>query len=303
MMSMHHLMELIWVIPLALILGELWAGWLQLPKFEQAAHTIARNLRKKLNRAQRSTATRAWRGVIAFFMLAMPGLLLGLVLMHQAWGKLAGALILIALFGQVLRPFTMFRFWKQAKAGTLPLQLAAPEFLFVDTHAIIRFLIMNHAERFAALFIGGALYYFLGGLPLVLVYYALALSAAHYTPRLEENLAFGGAVASLYAIASFPARLVASILLWIAAIFVSGSQPFTALGSLFSAERSFSLLYAVLADLSFGGPVPTAAGLYDLPWVGTSSPKPTAQHLARWLALTLVATLILLVILATLQLL
>src|SRR5262249_35279544 len=158
-------------------------------------------------------AKRAWRGVIAFAMLAVSTALIGIYLArHADWTRLLSQILLVALLGYILQPYTAYRQWRQARAGILSLQLDRPEFLFNDTHSLPRSLTFNPAERFRALFVGGIACYALGGMAALLVSLPLALCAAHYSPRLDDNKVFGGGVVSLYAIAFFLPRLAAAML-------------------------------------------------------------------------------------------
>lgn len=280
------------VLVAAFILGEPLAKLLRFPELRARIGTRIAQLNKKLNRQKRSSATRVYRGIVALVMLLVPALALGLVLMRpEPWVQLIAALLLVALFGTLLRPYQLLRLRREAKAGRITLQSTEPPFLFPDTHALIRYSILTAAER-VALLIGGSLYFLIASVPGLLVYFMLAAAARFYAPVHTGNRAFGWAASALYALIDAPPRFLTALFCWIASLFTPRTAPFAPLRHFATATTHFHGWVAYLLGLSLGGPIPTEAGETTLPWLGTGTPRPDATHLSRTLQLMGLASLL-----------
>lgn len=287
------------ILVLAVLLGEPLAQLLHLPDLQARIGSIIARLNRKLNRTKRSTATRLYRGIAALLMLVLPTLALGLLLTGKAdWLRLLVVLLLVALFGALLRPYQLLRLRREAKAGRLTLQSADPPFLFPDTHALLRYTILTAADRLA-LTIGAGFYFLLADLPGLLCYLMLAATARFYAPTHTGNRAFGWAADALFTLCNALPRALTSLLTWLAALFTAGTAPFSTLRHLASSARTSYGWLAYLLGLSLGGPVPALAGPLALPWIGTGTPKPEATHLSRALLLVGVALLLWLLLLAS----
>lgn len=268
-------------------------GWpfgyvLKLDRIRRAVHTLTRALGRRLNKAKRDTATLAWRGVIVTAMIVLPAFVIGAMLDHALSGGWLFISPLLLFVGSQRQP-GMFALWRAAKSDRLTLQMAQPNYLFADTHALLRFAILDHATRFAINIVGVIVWYMVGGSATAFSYLALGLCAAHFTPELKQNLAFGGATDRLFAIADFIPRLIATALLLFASFFAPGAKPARALRHFMDLPR----FIADLLDIALGGPMPAAHGGAQMPWVGQGTPKPEATHLARWLVTWAVALLLL----------
>lgn len=278
-------------LALTIMLGWPFGYVLKLDRIRRAVHLLTRALGRRLNKAKRDAATLAWRGVIVTAMIVLPAFVLGALLdrhLPPSWRFIVPLLLFI---GSQRQP-GMIALWRAAKAGTLTLQMAQPNYLFTDTHALLRFAILDHAMRFAVNIVGVLVWYVVGGAAAAFAYLALGLCAAHFTPELKANRAFGGATDRLFAIADFIPRVLATGLLLFAGFFAPGAKPARALLHFFTFPR----FIADLLDIALGGPMPAAHGGANLAWVGTGTPKPTAQHLGRWLITWSVALLLLLAV-------
>ena len=272
------------ILTLAVMVGEPLAKLLRFPALRLAIGDIIASLNRKLNRTKRSTATRLYRGMAALVMLLVPTLILAVLLMRpDGWVQLLTVILLVALFGELLRPYQLLRQRRAAKAGKLTLQSAEPHFLFPDTHALLRYTILCAADR-VTLLIGASLYFLAFSIAGLLCYLMLAGAARYYAPAHTGNRAFGWAAHALFSLVNILPRAIAAVLNWLAALFTPRTQPFTALRHPRAARYTHGWM-AMLLNLSLGGPIPTAAGPATLPWIGRGTPKPEAIHLTRALQL------------------
>ena len=279
----------LWIaLALTIVLGWPFGYVLKLDRIRRAVHLLTRALGRRLNKSKRDVATLAWRGVIVTAMIVAPAFVLGALLDRQLpadWKFIAPLL----LFTASQRQPGMIALWRAANAGTLTLQMAQPSYLFTDTHALLRFAMLDQATRFAVNIVGVMVWYLVGGAAAAFAYLALGLCAAHFSPELKQNQAFGGATDRLFAIVDGVPRLLATALLLVAGLFAPGAKPARALPYFFTFPR----FVADLLDIALGGPMPAAHGGANMPWVGSGTPKPGAPQLGRWLVTWSVALLLL----------
>lgn len=284
--------SILWVaFALTLAIGWPFGYLLKLDRIRRAVHSLTRALGRRLNKAKRDAATLAWRGVIVTAMIIFPALILGIIIdqyLGHGWLFLSPLLLFI---GSQRQP-CMIALWRAAKSETLTLQMAQPNYLFTDTHALLRFAILDHAQRFAINIVGVMFWYLIGGSGVAFAYLALGLCAAHFTPELQKNLAFGGATSRLFAYADFIPRMLATAMLLFAGCFVPGAKPARAIRHF----ADFPRFLADLLDIALGGPMPAAYGGANMAWVGSGTPKPAATHLGRWLITWAVALLLLMAV-------
>jgi adenosylcobinamide-phosphate synthase len=274
----------------ALLVGEILARISGVAWLMEASGRVAAWLERKLNRENRGVATRVYRGMVALGMLLLPALVLGVLLARDNQiSHLCTLLLLPALMGDGLAPIRQFRNWRRASQGALPLTLPGLDFLFADSHAVKRYLMLTQAERFAVNVVGVALWYMLGGMALVLAYLAVAQCA-----RYGNGAAFGWAASALFGLMDALPRGLTCLLLTLAAIFTTGAKPWRVF-----AARRFHGFVAALTDVSLGGTLPGR----ELPWAGTGTPKATATHLARWGLMEMTALVLLVLALSGRQML
>ena len=276
-------------LALALTLAFGWPlGWvLKLDRPTRALHTLVRLLGCRLNKAKRDAATLAWRGVIVTGFIVLPAMLLG----HFVDQHLPSRFMFLSpllLFIASQRQPGMIALWRAARAEKLTLQMAQPHYMFADTHALLRFAILDHATRYAIGIIGVIVWYLIAGSTGAYGYLALGLCAAHFSPELERNLAFGGATVRLFALADAAPRTIATALLLFAAFFAPSAKPLAAARHVFQ----WRLFLATLLGIALGGAMPAAHGKATIEWVGSGTPKPDASHLSRWLLIWAVALLV-----------
>lgn len=281
--GIHHRAELLVPLVVAgLLAGEFVAHYTGVDAVLAWCRRVASRFVLKLNRPDRSIATRLYRGIVATGMLVLPAMVLGVVLNDITPLVL---LLLVALFGHAFTSASLLEAWRRARTSHQKLELPHVDFLFADSHAVLRYLVTDSAERYASGVAGICFWYVIGGLPMVLGYVVLAEIAPVYAVPV-----FGWAASSLFRVVHAIPKAFSVLFLTLGAVFTPRAKPFAALRA-----RSYLAVVARLLNISLGGAMPQR----NLPWVGTGTPKLLPEHLARWLLLRLGATAWLLVVLAT----
>lgn len=281
--------QILWLaLALTIALGWPFGDALKLDRIARSMHKLARSLGRRLNKKKRDAATLAWRGVIVTGFMVLPAVLLGHLVDLHLPSRTMFVIPLLLFIGSQRQP-GMITLWRAARSDKLTLQMAKPHYLFPDTHALLRFMILDHATRFATGIVGVIFWYLLAGSAGAFGYLMLGLCAAHFSPELAKNLAFGGATDRLFAMVDALPRALATLLLLFASFFAPGAKPFSAARHLFH----WRLFLATLLGIALGGPMPMAHGGHQVEWVGSGTPKPDASHLSRWLLIWAVALLVL----------
>lgn len=280
--------QTLWLaLALTVALGWPFGDALKLDRIARGIHALVRSLGRRLNKAKRDVATLAWRGVIVTAFIVLPAMLLGHFVDLYLPSRAMFLAPLLLFVGSQRQP-GMITLWRAARADKLTLQMAKPHYIFPDTHALLRFMILDHATRFATGIVGVLFWYLLAGSTGAFGYLALGLCAAHFSPELAKNLAFGGATDRLFAMVDAIPRALATLLLLFAGFFAPGAKPLAA------ARRAlhWRLFLATLLGIALGGPMPMAHGKHQVDWVGSGTPKPDASHVSRWLLIWAVALLV-----------
>ncbi len=280
---------------------------------------LVRTFEARLNREQRSAATRLIRGLLlVLFVLAIAAAVAAVISLVAGFAPFGWAIVLAVLLALVSqhRPFVAARNVSRVlealpAAGSddagqdLPLLSAHGGGLETtrDTFASAR----GAAERLAggyAFGLAGAVFWFaLLGIPGLILYRTIAVMGRELDETQPRNHLFGLTPTRLFeAVAWLPVRL-AGVLLALAAVFVQGAHPGVALATMAGgtrghAARGAAWPIAALAGalgLSLAGPRPldeASGGL--VPWIGPSGgrAKVTALDLRRALFLYVVAGLL-----------
>jgi cobalamin biosynthesis protein CobD/CbiB len=278
----HRAEMLIPMLVLGFFVGEFAAQVAGINAAFSWVSSTATRLVTKLNRPNRSVATRLYRGMVAMGMLVVPAAIAGVLLNSIAPLMVA---LMIALFGRAFATHRLLKHYRRARDNRLALELPEHDFLFADSHAVLRYAVLTSAESFAVGIVGTCFWYLIGGLPLALAYLVLAeVAVAHAMP------VFGWAATSLFSLMNAIPHLLTRVFLTFAGIFVPRATPFTA-----RRAKRFHGFLALLLNVALGGTLPGR----DLPWEGTGTPKLLPEHFARWLLVRLAATILLLFTLAS----
>ena len=281
----HRAQWLVIIIIVAFMVGELVARISFMAAIARGINARIATLGRKLDRPQRSVATRGYRGIITLFMLLVPSLLVGLAISQQQRGvEWLSLLVLTAALGQSLSTFHLARLGREAARGSLKLEIPGLSFLFADSHAVMRYAILSSAESFAVGVVGTCFWYLVGGMALTLAYLTLAAARRHAT-----SPAFGWAIRFVFQWLDVIPHAIAVALLCLAGLFVVGGRPLAVRHA-----RQFHGVVAHVLGISLGGRLPAR----ELPWEGTGTARLEPTHLLRWLLLRTVATVLLMLMLA-----
>ena len=263
------------------LIGEPLARWMQFDTIASQLRDGVQWLNTKLNRAHRSVATRVYRGILLWALLAalawaasavlqQPNLVMGIM----------GSLVLIALFGRGFSSYSLVRVWRESRAGTLKLE--QHDTLFSDTHGVLRYCVATSAERLCTFAIGGGFWFILGGFHAMLTYLAFALAARQLPPSHESTRAFGWAIVATFGMMHYVPALLCGFMVWGAGFFTPFAQPRAGLHGIRHAPRSLQKLVADMLDIALGGTQMTPAGEIAIPWVGQGTAQLTHKHLTGW---------------------
>jgi cobalamin biosynthesis protein CobD/CbiB len=245
----------------------------------RAGDAFLLSLGRKLDREHRSVPTLVYRGMIAVLILTIPTGCAGLLLSSATpWVQVLSALLIILWFGYCFQTTPTLALLKKAKNDGLGLQIPELDFLFADSHAVIRHLVTTRMDSFATGIVGAGFWYVAGGTMPMAIYLTLAAAAAAYRPC----LAFGWAARGLFAVMDVVPRLIARVAILLAAIVTPHTKPFTGLFA-----PNWRGVVTQTLDISLSGP--SADG--QVAWAGTGTARLTHLHLHRTLHLLFAATL------------
>ena len=240
----------------------------------------------KLDKPNRSVATLVYRGMIAVFMLLIPAMFAAALLSQDIPAlKIVSYLLLVLWFGHCFETFRTLALWRRAKADGLHLELPWLDYLFADSHAVIRYFVARRIHGFTVGVVGGSFWYLVGGLPLMAAYLTLDATADTY-----RSAAFGWAARSLFLLMDLVPRFISRVLLTLASLFTPQTKPFRGLFAATASRRIANML-----DIALGGPGPKG----ESPWVGKGTARLSAKHLQRILILILASSVLLVLLLTS----
>lgn len=306
----HPLMVALAAIALDLVV----AG---LPGVRQVSDAPGRFLRRvsrwfeaRLNRPQRSAASRAIRGglVLAIYVVvagiggaAVASLAAAL---PEGWimATLAVALLLSQRrqFDRALAVGRALRRENLSAARARTAELVAHDCAELDVHGVARGAVQSCARGLSDGVIGPILWYLLLGLPGLCIYRsvnALAREGACSSPRGAQYCL---AASALDRVLSYLPGVLGGVMVAIAAVFVPTASPLGALRApsraratpLPLASRSTEAAMAGALGLALGGPVRYAGAPVSLPWIGDGRARATPQDVSRATYLFAVAALL-----------
>ncbi len=233
----------------------------------------------RLDKKKRGVARLVYRGMIALMLLLIPTMAASIAIEMQPWHRLVSGAFFFLWFGHCFQLWRSMARWHRAKADGLKLELPGLDYLFADSHALVRYLVATRLEAFAVGIVGASFWYILGGLPVAIGYLILATAATAY----RDSLAFGWAARGLFQLMDVLPRFIARILLTLAAIFTPQTHPLAALNL-----RPWRVAMADLIGGALGGPGPNG----NLPWAGNGTARLGPEHLRRVIGLLVAAGLL-----------
>ncbi|MEI8395432.1 MAG: CobD/CbiB family cobalamin biosynthesis protein [Rhodospirillaceae bacterium] len=281
---------------------------------------LAGLLDRKLNRQERSEATRLGRGALVVIVIGVFALILGAIIHTLSLALPHGwSLELVTLIAcvQVREPWRRMRMIRRAldhrgteaaRAAVTGLTRHDPEAL--DEHGIVRVTIEAAARHLNQDVIAPAFWYILGGLPGFLFWTAVnALDSVigHRSPRYEQ---FGKTAARLDdALNFFPARMTGALIV-VASVFLGGTAPLAALRTMVKDARYHGSInagwpMAAMAGalgLALGGPHTEGEVTVREVWIGQGRARATPADIGRALGLYAVTLLVLAGLIGTLML-
>lgn len=280
-----------------------------LPAPASIATGITRRLDRRLNRIDRSDATRRLRGTLTILLLLLAALLIGAAVSVLArvipWG--AGLELLILARAVTVRgPWaTMGRTLAALDRGGTEAgrEMVAPltdrQVWSLDHHGVIRAAVEGSLLRFSCGLVAPAFWYALFGLPGLLGWAMIdggARVIGHDVPRFHQ---FGAMARLLLRLAGYPPLLLATLALLLGALFVPHGKAWKGMRDLAMVRRHpwgpLALPVAAGAgslDLALAGPRREGEMLVKEPWLGGGRARATGRDLRAAMALYVVATLI-----------
>jgi len=243
---------------------------------------MVRYLEPKLNRSRRTTGTRLVRGLLLVVFVALVAALAGLGFLILARWLPGSWVIEVALIAALLGQGTVFMDVIRARATNV-----APN---NDPHQIARDQVETLAHGFIDRGVAPLFWFLMLGLPGMLIYRALAVTARR-VGNWDRAFRFGWAAARCYDVATVLPAILGSLVLVAAGFFVPQAAPLRGLGIMVrrgGAFPSFAQGWPIAAvagvlGLSLGGPRPEAkddrvfAGVSDIPWIGAKDGRARAN--------------------------
>lgn len=286
------------------------------PLFRHVPHPVAligrliAFLERKLNREQRSTLDRRWRGVLTVLLVTGFCFAIGWGIAWSSHRYVAGQAAELILLTFLIAQRSLF---DHVRAVGLALRddgliagrravahIVGRDPHKLDSHAVARAAIESCAENFSDGVVAPVFWYALFGLPGVLVYKAVNTMDSMIGHKSPRYLAFGMAAARLDdAMNLVPARL-AALLIVLASLFLPGGRPGSAVATVWRDARCHrspnagwpEAAMAGALGLALAGPRHYAEGLVMDAWMGRGDPQATPKDIRRSLYILVVASLI-----------
>ena len=265
---------------------------------------------RKLNRENRSEASRHERGVITVMLLVGGAALLGLVIERICGGGLVGAAAKTMLIAVLVAQRSLYEHVAAVAVGLKSGGLAGGreavrhivgrDPMSLDEHGIARAAIESLAENFSDGVVAPVFWYLLLGLPGLFAYKmtnTLDSVIGHRTPRYR---AFGWAAARLDDVLNAVPAPLSGLLFTMAAVFARNCKPARVLAIMVRDGRKHhspnagwpESAVAGALGLALAGPRRYAEGLVADPWLGDGSARAGVPDILRALHLYRLACLI-----------
>ena len=267
-------------------------------------------MERKLNRPHRSATDRAMRGALVVVVVAGGCFALGWSVAwagHRHWAGQAVELILVvllvaqrSLFDHVRDVGRALRDLGLAAGRTAVARIVGRDPQRLDEYGVARAAIESCAENFSDGVVAPVFWYLLFGLPGLMAYKAVNTLDSMIGHTSDRFRAFGFTAARLDDVLNLiPARL-SGLYLAMVALFVPGSHPVAALGTMLRDARKHrspnagwpEAAMAGAIGLSLAGPRHYAEDSVRDPWIGDGRAQATPLDIRRCLYVFVVACLI-----------
>lgn len=258
---------------------------------------------RRLDRVQRSTATRRARGVLLVAAVlpaaAAAGALAGGFAAGIPQGWLADLYLLLAALG-TNRP------WAAALATARALEEGDGErardalrgvtlrhLPGLDLHGVARAGVEALARGLARDAVAPLFWYVLLGLPGLLAWLAVEVMDREFGRSMAGRTGFGAAATRVAALLGFVPALLAGLTVAVSAAFVATARPRSAVAAMVRDARRHErpgegcplAAFAGALDLALGGPAREGEVVVRAPWIGSGRARATAADLRRAVAL------------------
>ncbi len=265
---------------------------------------------RKLNREDRSEASRRERGIVTVVVLVGGAALLGLMVERLCRGSLVGAAVEAVMIAVLVAQRSLYEHVAAVAAALASGGLAGGreavrhivgrDPMSLDAHGVARAAIESLAENFSDGVVAPVLWYLLLGLPGLLAYKmanTLDSMIGHRTPHYR---AFGWAAARLDDVLNTVPAPLSGVLLATAALFATNGRPGHALAIMLRDGRKHhspnagwpESAMAGALGLALAGPRRYPEGLVADPWLGDGSARAGVADIWRGLQLYRLACLI-----------
>jgi adenosylcobinamide-phosphate synthase len=265
---------------------------------------------RKLNRANRSEASRRDRGIVTVILLVAAAAGLGLAIERLCRGHLPGAVIEALLIAVLVAQRSLYDH-VAAVAGALDAgglaagraavrRIVGRDPMTLDRHGVARAAIESLAENFSDGVVAPVFWYLLLGLPGLFAYKmanTLDSMIGHRTPHYRS---FGWAAARLDDVLNLVPAPISGLLLAAAAVLADRCPPDRSLVIMIRDGRKHHSpnagwpegAMAGALGLALAGPRRYPEGLVDDPWLGDGSARAATSDIVRALRLYRLACLI-----------
>ena len=265
---------------------------------------------RKLNREDRSEASRSERGIVTVVVLVGGAALVGAAVKGVCRGTLIGGVVEAVLIGVLIAQRSLYEHVAAVAAALASGGLAGGreavrhivgrDPMSLDVHGVARAAIESLAENFSDGVVAPVFWYLLLGLPGLFAYKmanTLDSMIGHLTPHYR---AFGWAAARLDDVLNTVPAPISGVLLAAAAVFASNSRPGHALTIMLRDGRKHhspnagwpESAMAGALGLALAGPRRYPEGVVADPWLGDGSARAGVADIRRGLQLYRLACLI-----------
>ncbi|MBL4692119.1 MAG: cobalamin biosynthesis protein CobD [Magnetovibrio sp.] len=264
----------------------------------------------KLNRANRSSVDRAFRGALTVVIIIVFAGAVGVgvqwLTLNNTFGWFLELFLLIALLAQRELYGAVHRVAVALKTGGLPAgriavgHIVGRDPAFLDKHGVARASIESLAENFSDGVVAPVFWYVLFGLPGLFIYKAVNTLDSMIGYRNEKYSAFGFTAAKLDDVLNLFASRLAGIILTLAALMSPRANPVRAFVTMWrdaSKHKSPNAGWpegamAGALNLALAGPRKYSQHTQNDPWIGRGTAKATETDIERALYLYVVGCLI-----------